>query len=105
MKICTIHFDCHDAARHESYACFVALPQDSRTYNLGGGRGYGINQVRRIVEQVIGTELKTVCHPARGIDVRAVVLDISRLDARLSWKPQISLEEGVKRTWNWLKQA
>lgn len=105
MKICAIHFDCHDAARHESYACFVALPQDNGTYNLGSGRGYSINQVRRIVEQVTGTELKTVCHPDRGIDVRAVVLDTSRLDARLSWKPQTSLEEGVRRIWKWLKQA
>jgi UDP-glucose 4-epimerase len=89
----------------EACARFVALPQDSGTYNLGSGRGYSINQVRRIVEQVTGYELKTVCHPARGIDVRAVVLDISRLNARLSWKPQTSLEEGVRRTWNWLKQA
>jgi UDP-glucose 4-epimerase len=89
----------------EACARFVALPQDSGTYNLGSGRGYSINQVRRIVEQVTGYELKTVCHPARGIDVRAVVLDISRLNARLSWKPKTSLEEGVKHTWNWLKQA
>jgi UDP-glucose 4-epimerase len=89
----------------EACARFVALPQDNGTYNLGSGRGYSINQVRRIVEQVTGYELKTVCHPARGIDVRAVVLDISRLNARLSWKPKTSLEEGVKHTWNWLKQA
>ena len=38
-------------------------------------------------------------------DVRAVVLDIPRLDKRLSLKQQISLEEGAMRTWNWLKQA
>ena len=89
----------------EACARFVALPQDSGTYNLGSGRGYSINQVRRIVEQVTSTELKAVYHPARGIDVREVVLDISRLNARLSWKPQTSMEEGVRYTWNWLKQA
>ena len=53
---------------------FVALPQDSGTYNLGSGRGYSINRVRRVVEQVTGIELKVFHHPARGIDVRAVVL-------------------------------
>ncbi|MHB1291309.1 MAG: NAD-dependent epimerase/dehydratase family protein [Sulfuricella sp.] len=89
----------------EACARFVALPQDNGTYNLGSGRGYSINQVRHIVEQVTGIELKTSHHPARGIDVRAVVLDISRLEARLSWKPQNSLEEGVIRTLKWLKRA
>ena len=83
----------------------IKLPQDSGTYNLGSGKGYSINQVRGIVEQVTGIELKTSYRPARGIDVRAVVLDMSRLEARLSWKPQTSLEEGVSRTLKWLKQA
>lgn len=83
----------------------VALPQDTGTYNLGSGRGYSINQVRRVVEQVTGIDLKVTHHPTREIDVRAVVLDISRLEKRLSWNPQISLEEGVKQTWHWLKQA
>lgn len=84
---------------------FIALPQDSGTYNLGSGRGYSINQVRYIVEQATGIELQVSHRPARGIDVRAVVLDISRIEARLSWKPQTSLEDGVKHTWNWLRQA
>ena len=83
----------------------IKLPQDSGTYNLGSGKGCSINQVRGIVEQVTGIELKTSYRPARGIDVRAVVLDMSRLEARLSWKPQTSLEEGVSRTLKWLKQA
>ncbi len=89
----------------EACARFVALPQDNGSYNLGSGRGYSINQVRHIVEQATGIELKTARHPARGIDVRAVVLDISRLEARLSWKPGISLDEGVRRTWEWLREA
>lgn len=84
---------------------FVALPQDSGTYNLGSGRGYSINQVLRIVEQVVSIKLKVSHRPARGIDVRAVVLDISCIEARLSWKPQTSLEAGVRRTMEWLKQT
>ncbi len=83
----------------------IDLQQDSGTYNLGSGIGYSINQVRHIVEQVTGIELKTSHHPARGIDVRTVVLDISRIKARLSWQPQTSLEEGVRHTLKWLKQV
>ena len=84
---------------------FIGLPQDSGTYNLGNSIGHSINQVRHIVERVTGIELKVSHRPARGIDVRAVVLDISRLEARLSWKPEINLEEGIGLTWEWLIQT
>ncbi|MFA5241345.1 MAG: NAD-dependent epimerase/dehydratase family protein [Sulfuricella sp.] len=83
---------------------FVALPQDSGTYNLGSGIGYSINQVLHFVEQVTGIELKIAHYPARGIDVRAIVLDNSRIEARLSWKPQTCFKEGVNRTFEWLKR-
>lgn len=84
---------------------FIALPGDSGTYNLGSGRGYSVNQVRRVVEQATGIELATSHHPARGIDVRAVVLDNSRLHDRLGWRPDTGLADGVARTWEWLQQA
>lgn len=83
----------------------IDLPQDSGTYNLGSGVGYSISQVRHIVEKVTGVELKTALHPARGIDVRAVVLDISRLEERLGWKPETSLEAGIRETWRWLRDS
>ncbi|HXU94189.1 MAG TPA: NAD-dependent epimerase/dehydratase family protein, partial [Gallionella sp.] len=82
----------------EACARFVALPLDNGTYNLGSGRGYSIRQAQRVVELVTGAELKTVYHPARGIDVREIVLDVSRLDMRLGWKPHTSLEDGVRYT-------
>jgi len=83
----------------------TALPQDSGTYNLGSGIGYSINQVRDIVEAICGQELSTIYRPARGIDVRSVVLDNSRLCSRLGWQPAIGLSEGAARTWEWLLQA
>ncbi len=89
----------------EACSRFVALPQDNGTYNLGSGKGYSVNEVRGIVEQITGVKLETVYHQARQIDVRAVVLNISRIEEETSWRPQTSLEEGVRRTWNWLKQA
>lgn len=83
----------------------IAMPSDSSTYNLGSGVGHSINQVKQIVERVTGSELKTVSHPVRGIDVQAVVLDISRLEKNLSWRPRYSLEEGIRCTWGWLKET
>jgi len=82
----------------------IRLPQDSGTYNLGSGVGHTVNEVRGIVEAVCGQELRTTYRDARGIDVRSVVLDNSRLAARLGWNPAVGLEVGIARTWQWLQQ-
>ncbi|CAN7550349.1 NAD-dependent epimerase/dehydratase family protein [Polaromonas sp. LjRoot131] len=81
---------------------FINLPQDSGTYNLGSGVGFSVKQVQGIVEAQCGREMSTVCRPGRGIDVRSVVLDSSRLNARLGWQPAVGLPEGIARTWDWL---
>lgn len=81
----------------------IRLPQDCGTYNLGSGVGYSINQVKELVEKVCGQNLATAYRPARGMDVRSVVLDISGLTAVLDWQPSVGLLEGVTRTQEWLQ--
>jgi UDP-glucose 4-epimerase len=88
----------------EATTRLIQLPQDSGTYNLGSGVGYSVNQVRGIVEAQCGKELPTIFKPARGIDVRSVVLDNHRLTARLGWQAGVGLADGVARTWEWLNR-
>jgi UDP-glucose 4-epimerase len=82
----------------------IRRPQDSGTYNLGSGTGYSVNQARDIVEEVTGAELKVSRSPTRHIDVRSVVLDIGHIQRELDWTPKIVLDEGVRRTWRWLRR-
>jgi len=82
----------------------INLPQDSGSYNIGSAVGFSINQVKGIVEASCGKKLQTIYRPGRGIDVRSVVLDNSRLKARLGWQPSVGLADGVARTWEWLQQ-
>ncbi|MBK8375590.1 MAG: NAD-dependent epimerase/dehydratase family protein [Sphingomonadales bacterium] len=89
----------------EATSRLIKLSQDSGTYNIGSGMGYRINQVVGIVRNISEKRLETIYRPARGIDVRSVVLDSTRLKALLSWTPQIGLEDGVHRTLAWLKHA
>ena len=83
----------------------IRQPEDCGTYNLGSGLGYSTNQVKGVVEAVCGREVKTVYRPARGIDVRSVVLDNARLQVKLSWQPGVGLADGVARTWEWLQRG
>jgi UDP-glucose 4-epimerase len=88
----------------EACARLVSLPEDDGTYNLGSGKGHSVNEVLGVVEGVTGRPVKRTYRPARAIDVRSIVLDISRLETRLSWTPQVALEEGVEESWEWLSQ-
>jgi UDP-glucose 4-epimerase len=88
----------------EATARLVQLPQDSGTYNLGSGLGYSVNQVKSIVETQFGRELQAIYRPARGMDVRSVVLDNSRLTARLGWQSTMGLADGIARTREWIQQ-
>lgn len=89
----------------EATTRLIKQPQNSGTYNLGSGMGYSINQVKAIVEAVCGQEIKTIYRPARGIDVRSVVLDTARLRESLGWQAGVRLDEGVARTWEWLQHG
>ena len=77
----------------------VDMPQGCGTYNLGSGVGHSVNQVKRLVEQVTGLPIKTVHRPARATDVRAVVLDSTRLYGQLGWRPDVELVRGLETSW------
>jgi UDP-glucose 4-epimerase len=82
----------------------MQLPEDSGTYNLGSGVGFTINQVRRFVEATAAKHLETIYRPAREVDVRSVVLDISSISARLHWQPAVGMMDGLQKTWASLQQ-
>lgn len=82
----------------------VQIADDSEIYNVGSGVGYSISEVISAVELACGIVLRKTYRSARGSDVRSVVLDISRLKARTGWRPRVSLADGLRRTWSWLRQ-
>jgi UDP-glucose 4-epimerase len=75
----------------------------SGIYNVGSGLGTSLNQVRELVEKVCGRRLRVLHRPERRGDVRKVILDCSRLRGLLGWQPKVSLEEGIRLTWQWLQ--
>lgn len=77
----------------------VQRPDQAGTYNVGSGVGHSINEVKTLVEQITGHLIATSYHPARGVDVRAVVLDGRRLQDVVQWWPRMGLYDGIRQTW------
>ena len=70
--------------------------------NIGSGRGYSINEMLTIIREKIGDfSLKFV--EERAIDVPYLVLNNDKLKTFLNIN-LIGIEEGVKRTYEWIKK-
>jgi UDP-glucose 4-epimerase len=83
----------------------IDTPADNSVYNVGSGTGYSLKQVAEMAQRVCGKPLAIEYRPARKIDVREVVLDISRIQSALGWRPAVYLEDGLQRTWDWLRKS
>jgi UDP-glucose 4-epimerase len=86
-------------------ACVMSMmdPAPIGIYNVGYGTGYSIRQLVDMVRAVCHKNLRVEYRQGRKIDVRAIVLDSTRLRTATGWEPRISLETGISRTWSWLQ--
>lgn len=71
-------------------------------FNVGSGQGHSVNEVLAVIAEVSGVTPEVKYIPARGYDVRRVVLDIAKGRDALQWTPQVSLRDGCERYWRWL---
>jgi len=78
----------------------------SETYNLGSGVG---RTNREVIDafvplmQEIGFDVRLESLNERAFDVKANVLDSTRLQTQTGWRPQIGFDEGLRLTRDWLR--
>ena len=70
--------------------------------NLGQDRLVTINQLADIIAQVAGIQIAKK-HVPGPQGVRGRNSDNTRLRQVLGWEPQVSLEEGLARTYAWIE--
>jgi UDP-glucose 4-epimerase len=81
-------------------AAMTPLPDDApRVFNVGSERGHSVHEVLSTVAEVTGRPLKVDYAPARACDLEYAVLSSRRARDLLHWSPQVSLREGISRTW------
>lgn len=80
----------------------------SETYNLGSGIGFTNHEVIEAfmpMMREIGCNVQIESLPERAFDVKANVLDSTKLQAHTGWKPQIEFGDGLRRTRDWLRSG
>jgi GDP-L-fucose synthase len=85
-------------------ACLFLLENydDDVAINIGVGKDISIKELAELVKTVVGFEGDILWDASKPDGTLRKLLDISRISA-LGWKPSISLEEGIKSTYEWFK--
>jgi len=72
------------------------IPTDP-VLNIGSGGGHSITQVVDALQTALGEQIAREFIPARGTDVPANILDISKAHETIGWRPEIGLADGLTR--------
>jgi UDP-glucose 4-epimerase len=73
-------------------------------YNVGTGRDTTVAGLHAACVRVAGVNREPRHEPARLGDVQRSVLDAHLIERELGWRPRVSLDDGLGRTWAWMKE-
>ena len=78
------------------------------TFNLGSGREISIGDLVDLIARQIGRQISPAVDNERvrpsGSEVERLLADASRARKVLGWSPSVSLEDGIRRTLEWLQR-
>ena len=82
----------------------AAVGRAGGPYNVGTGSGTTVADLHAACVRVAGSDQAPRHEPARLGDVQRSVLDVRLIERELGWRPRVSLEDGLARTWAWMKE-
>ena len=89
-----------DVARGTIRALFMA--KGFEIINIGGGRApRSLIEVVDMIGSMLGKKPKILNLPPLRSDIKETMADITKARTLLSWEPEVSFEEGLRRTVNW----
>jgi len=77
--------------------------KSGETYNLGGGTQKKLADILPVVEEISQSKVKIRYVEREKGDVRHTFADIQKAKKDLNYSPQVTLEDGLKLEWEWIK--
>ena len=84
-------------------ATLAAAEREGGVYNIGTGRETSVVELLDLCQRIAGTSGEPMFMPARPGELQRAVVDPSRAVDELGWRPERSLEEGLRETWEFFK--
>lgn len=76
---------------------------DEEHVNIGAGSDLMISELATLITRIIGVENQLRFDPSKPDGAPQKLLDSSKLQ-KLGWRPQITLEQGLRATYEWFLQ-
>jgi nucleoside-diphosphate-sugar epimerase len=70
---------------------------------LGNNHPCPLSEVINLIEKYVGKKALLQYKEFHKVDMKITWADINKAQKLLGWQPQVSLEEGIKRTVEWTK--
>ena len=74
---------------------------DARAFNVGTGIGTSVVDLARLLQASVGSNAEIAFAPRRPGEQQESFLDATKAHALLGWEPQVSLSEGLAKTYAW----
>lgn len=71
---------------------------DNEIFNVGWGKGTSVNQIFHSLKKILNADVPEVHGPPKLGEVRETYLNSDKAARVLNWTPQVSLQDGLKRT-------
>ncbi len=78
--------------------------QDFPFINIGFGKDISILELAGLIRDIVGFTGDIICDPSKPDGTPRKLLDVPRL-AALGWQPKISLQEGIRKTYDWCRKS
>jgi UDP-glucose 4-epimerase len=79
-----------------------ALDRGSRTYNLGNGQGFSIQEVLQVAREITGHPIPAEIGPRRPGDPAELIASSETIRKELGWKPLYpELRQIIQTAWTW----
>ena len=72
--------------------------------NLGNHQPHRLSAMIQLIEKYTGKEAKYQYEEFHKADMKSTWADITKAKELLNWQPQIGLEQGIKRTVQWMQE-
>ncbi len=76
---------------------------DSGFINVGSGEDISIRDLAELIRKVVGYPGRLTFDSTKPDGTPRKLLDVSRINS-LGWKPRVSVEEGIRKTYDWFKE-
>jgi UDP-glucose 4-epimerase len=85
-------------------ALVAAVGAGGGGFNVGTGVETSVLELWQACREATGVEAEVVHDPPRLGELQRSVLDPGRAERELGWRPEVALPDGLRRTWEWLRE-